>query len=178
MSTATTKSARPVPTFDRLAKKKPMEHVEWIPLDEDTLEAYEEAKNELGRAKLLDEPDHIAKAEKDLKKAREQLESTSVRMVFRSMGRARYDDLIRQFPPTPEQVEEHKSKYGAQSVPEYDAEALAPHLIAEACVEPKMTPDQVRSLVDEFGWNGGEYAALFNIALKVNTTRRVADLGF
>lgn len=177
-STRSTTKERPVPTFDRLTKKKPMEHVEWIPLDEDALEQFEEAKNELSRAKLLDEEARIAKAQSDYSAARKHLEETSVRLLFRSMGRSRYDALIREFPPTQAQIDEAREKYGTNQVPEYDPEALAPHLIAQSCVEPQMTPEEVRSLVDEFGWNGGEYAALFNIALKVNTARRVADLGF
>lgn len=174
-----TRSAGRPPTFDHLAKKKPMEIHEWIPLNSEAIEGFEEAKRGLQAAELTDpgnKESRLKTAQDAYAKAEQNLKDNSVEVVFRSIGRPRYDELRKKCPPTEKQVEEHKREYGFP--PEYDAEKFAPLVIAASCVQPEMTPEEVESLLTEYGWNAGEYARLFNLAIAVNTQRRVADLAF
>lgn len=170
---------RPVPTFDHLAKKTPLELREWIPLDGSASEAFEEAKREYQAAELTDPTNkegRLKAARDKYDAAKEALLDNSVEMVFRSIGRPAYDALLKKHPPTEKQVEEHKKEHGF--APEYNAETFAPELIAASCVQPEMTAAQVLSLIEDYGWNAGEYSHLFQLAVRVNTSRRVADLAF
>jgi hypothetical protein len=188
---------RPVPTYDHLAKKKPMEIHDWIPLDDGAIDSYNEAHRELQNAELVGEEKRLATARAAHEKAESQLRANSIEVVFRSIGRPRYEELQRAHPPTEAQIEEHKEQYGVPA--EYNAETFAPALIAASCVQPEMDTDQVRRLIGAvcskgpghddsnckeckgkggYGWNAGEYAHLFQLAIRANTTRRVANLAF
>jgi hypothetical protein len=103
----------------------------------------------------------------------EAVEATSVQMTFRSIGRKRYDALVREYPADEKTNEEHKEQFGNDAP--YDADSFSVALISRSCIEPQMSEDQVRELRDE--WNTAEYIELYTTALEVNTQRRVADLG-
>jgi len=176
MSSQAKQTRRP-PTFDHLTKKKPIELRDWIPLDGEVAGRYQEAKNNYDRAELAGDLEKLKEARITLEAADAELRECSVEVLFRAMPRKKYQALVRQFPPTERTIEEFKREYGVDAVPEYDPELLAPHLIAASCVQPEMTPEQVTSLSEEHGWNSGEIAHLFQLALRVNAQRRVVNWG-
>lgn len=155
---------RPVPTYDHLRKKAPLEHVVRVPLSEDAVVAHTEAVKALGRAELALKPlEDAAKAGEEpspaLLAARAEryeakataadakagLQDQTVVMRFRSIGRQRYDDLMREHPPKDDIGEDGKP---VKSTDPYDAETFAPALVAASCVEPRMTYAQVMALFD------------------------------
>lgn len=158
-------------TFDHLtSQKKPLERSVRIFLDDDPLVALSDARSEFAAA-VSDEA--RAEAQAAIDTATQAVEDSSVTLLFRSIGRKRYDRLVTAFPASEEANEEYKKQFGGEAP--YDADAFSAALIAASCVDPVMSEDQVRELRDS--WNSSEYVELFTAALEVNTQRRVADLG-
>jgi hypothetical protein len=162
-------------TFDRLRKKQPLQKLVTIPLSSEAVEAYDRAENALERARLLNETDKLSGLELELEGARAHLENESETLVFQSMGRLAYDDLVEEHPPTEEQIKEFQEANGGKGRPPYNIDTFAPALVAASCVEPQMTVDEVNVLFTE--WNATEVAELWVAALEVNTQRRVVSLG-
>ena len=160
-----TKANRP-PTFDHLRKKQPLERTVSIPLNDEAVRTFKDAQEALGRVQMVKGNETEAKAAFESAKA--ALEAATVELRFRSIGRKRYDELVRAHPPTDEQKAE------AADVP-YDVESFSVALIAASCIEPKMTEAEVTELADE--WNVAEFMQLWMASLEVNTQRRVVELG-
>jgi hypothetical protein len=167
---------RPVPTFDHLAKKAPIVQRALIPLDDEAAQTYAAAKAEVGTAELMQDPERLSTAAAALEAATTALQEASVEVVFRSVGRPRFEALKRQHPPTEQQKAEFKAEYGVDA--EYNTDTFPAALIAASCIQPEMTSEQVESLVEEHGWNAGEFQHLFTLALQVNTQRRAVDWDF
>lgn len=175
-TTAASKSGKRPATFDHLKKKQPLERRVSIPLTQEASDTYTQASDALERAKILQHPEHIIQElDEALTKARAALDADSVHLLFRSIGRKSYEALIRMHPSTDKQKEELAAKTPPEDDPGYDLEEFPIALIAASCVEPELTPDQVRELYDE--WNASEMEELWITALEVNTQRRVADWG-
>lgn len=156
-------------TFDHLkSQKKPLQRTITIYLDDDPVVALAEAREALETGKPKTEAE-LAELQAAVDTAVEAVEQASVQMTFRSIGRKRYDMLVRAFPATDEVKAEH-----GEDAP-YDADPFSVALIAASCIEPVLSEDQVKELRDT--WNSTEYVELFATALEVNTQRRVADLG-
>lgn len=170
-------------TFDHLKKKQPLQRTVMIPLSQDSVDALHDAEQALERAKILGEEDRLPDLQAAYDAAREAALEDCVEMTFRSMGRRAYDDLIESFPATEEQKaewcrdnpKEDGTPADKYKGPSYDVEAFNIHLVAGSCVEPKMTPEQVKEIFDE--WNSTEIAELCVAASEVNTNRRVVQLG-
>lgn len=160
------------PTFDHLKKKQPLQRTIQIPLDEDVNERYEAASQAVADAQLTDGKPP-AELQAELEAATEALRESTITLKFRSIGRKAYDALLLDWPITEEQKKELEAE--GEAPPSWNTEEFPVHLIAASCVEPAMTPDQVRELSEE--WNSVEFAALWVAALEVNTLRRVVDLG-
>jgi len=166
-------------TFDHLSKKKPMRVVVPIYLDDDALKVHTEAVEALtaeqSKLKALGadnaKPRPALQAAVD--KAAQALEESTVRCTFESIGRKAYDRLIAEYPPSEKENEEHQAEHQAPAP--YAAEPFSVALISASCIEPQMTPDQVRELQET--WNTAEYVELFVAALSVNTQRRVVSSG-
>lgn len=163
-------------TFDHLTKKKPIELRDWIVLDDDAAQTHEQAKQKLATLELGNATGaQLEQARRELADAEQLLREHAVEVVFRSIGRPSFERLRLSCPPSDEDLKAAREK--GEPAPEYDVEAFAPKLISAACAEPKMTPEQVESLVTEHGWNVGEYAHLFQLALLAQQSRRLAGLG-
>lgn len=185
---------RPVPTFDHLRKKAPMERTVPIVLNDEVATAHHEATEALSEAEAAlatverqarerngsggpetEAAVAAARAERDeataaLVKAERALKAETVQMRFRAIGRKRYDGLVREHPPKDAGGENGKP---VKSTEPYDYETFAPALVAASCIEPVMTPEEVEVLFEE--WNTAEVMQLWVAALAVNTQRRVAD---
>lgn len=82
--------------------------------------------------------------------------------TFKSVGRKRFDDLVREHEP-----DEETRKLGGQ----WNPETFAPALLSEACVEPAMTLEEAKQLWDSDEWNQAELLELFQAAIEVNIER-------
>lgn len=82
-------------------------------------------------------------------------------LLFRSIGSAEYDRLVTQFPPTPAQKKEGST---------YNLDKFAPALLANVCVDPKMTPEEAEELWTSDAWNRGELFNLFREAVDLCVT--------
>jgi hypothetical protein len=188
---------RPVVTFDHLRAKQPIRIPHWVPMDDGaSADALNEARQEVARAALLNDPKLQEEAKARVERAEAELRANSVRMLFQGLGRYTFEKLVAEHPPTEEQREEVRRASGGQQVLEYNYETIAAPLIAATCIEPRMTVEQVELLqyghtTDDEGneldysdpeyvapWNQAEFAGLFQAALRSCTTRRDADLGF
>lgn len=174
-----TPTKRPA-TWDHLKKKKPVEDVVEILLDDEPTKAVTEAREALLEAegnlhekssdpklkKLRDE----AKKAVDLAMAAQNSEIVTIR--FRACGRKRYEEILDANPPSEEAVKKAKDNGGmaSWSVPEFPIA-----LIAACAVDPVLTEEQVAELYDD--WNSAEVQLLFLTAYSVNNNRRVPDLG-
>lgn len=180
MATASSTTSKRPATFDHLKAKKPVEDVVEILLDDDAAKAVSDARDA-----LLDAETALNAKPSDpkLKKAREEArkaldaaiaaqDSEIVTIKFRSCGRKRYEEILDAHPPTEEQQRKAKEQGGEAA---WDSETFPVALIAASAVEPELTEDQVRELFDE--WNNAESQMLFLAAFRVNTNRRVPDLG-
>lgn len=171
-------------TLDHLRKKKPMERLVPIYLDDEPVNHYNDVAQRCERARMR----HDASRKKDgddgsaaeykrlqaeLEDARAALEEVTVHVRFRSIGREAYEKLVRDHPATEQQEKEAQEQFG-QSAP-FNHETFAPALIAASAVEPQITVDEAAGYFQE--WNDAEFAELYQGALDVNTRRRVADLG-
>lgn len=186
-------ATRPVPTFDHLRKKAPMERTVRVVLEDAAAIAHQEATEALTAAEtalravetqtrqrqLVSAEDiaavDAAKAERDeakdrLAEARAALKNATVTLRFRALGRKRYDDLVRAHPPV-DGVDDDGNV--VKSRDPYNYETFAPALVAASCVEPTMTAEEAGELFEE--WNTAEVMELWVAALAVNTQRRVAD---
>lgn len=176
---------RPVATFDRLQKKKPRTLRRQLCLDEDLVLEVQQARAELFTAKRTN-PDGVAAAEATLAEVQERYDEASVKLVFRALGRSAYAALQAQHPAT---EADHAEMAEATGNPKARAavhgDTFGPALIAASCVEPKMSPDQVRLLRDgngldpdddnfDPGWNDAEFAVLWDLAVQANTQQSSA----
>ena len=106
---------------------------------------------------------------------RVRVAEATVEVTFRSIGRRRYDELQKAYPPTPGQIADFKRK--GLPEPVTDPEKFTAALIAASSVSPKLSYEEVRELVDSEAWNDAELNELFMAALNVNQSSRTAALG-
>ena len=102
-------------------------------------------------------------------------EESTVEFVFRSIGRAKFDEVMESCPPTDEQSKDAKLK--GEDAPIWNGETFPPALVAAAIVDPELTEEQVFEIWEGEDWNHAEVLSLFMAALEVNQSRSVADLG-
>lgn len=171
------RTKRPIATYDHLLKRKPTEIRELIPLDSDAVSTYEDTFAQQRMVELTGTDEEKVRLRRRVEAAKARLDETSVEVVFRSIGDKAYERLRLQYPPTEEQVAEAKAKLGAMGAyaVEFDRDSFAPALIAASAIEPKMSMVEVEALRDS--WSRGEFEALFQAALRANTSRLTVDWG-
>lgn len=104
-----------------------------------------------------------------------KVEEQTVEFVFRSIGRARFDEVMESCPPTDKQLNDAKKK--GEDVPLWNGDTFPPALVAACIVEPELTEDEVFEIWEDEDWNHAEVLSLFMAALEVNQSRNIANLG-
>ncbi|MFR9796137.1 hypothetical protein ACL02U_09575 [Streptomyces sp. MS06] len=143
---------------DILKKAKPREHTVRICLAGDVaaeverLEAELRAVSEWTPTSIADQHPGVEIAKK-ISAAREKMRAAEVEFTFRALGRLAWSDLVAQ----------HPSEDQDQA---WDAETLAPALVAASAVDPVMTPEQVDALFERL--NNGQRDELIGAAWAVN----------
>ncbi len=168
-----TRVDRPVPTFDHLKAKPPLRVTDYIPLDQEVADAAKVAEEALNRALMTAKQEFIGPAQRarDAAQAKLQLPEHSVEVIFEAPGSAAWAALKAKHPPTEEQSKlAREQKTGV----DYNAETLAPHLVALTCVQPAMTEKQALELWADPNWGDAELVRLFSAAIAVTLGRRQA----
>lgn len=182
MTTRARKPARPKPTFDHLmSTKAPITQRDYFGCPDELLNELANARRALEGAKLRGhkEPDLLKAAQDRADEAREAVRESAVEVVMRSIGRARWDELMQAHPPTEAQKEKTKRESGdPNAFLEFNLDTFPPVAIAASCVQPEMTAEQATELWNSETWNEAECARLLQMALTVNRTRKTADLTF
>lgn len=143
---------------DILAKAKPREHTVRICLAGDVAAEVERLEAELSAASgwqaesIADQHPGIQIAEQ-IKAARERMQAAEVEFTFRALGAKAWSDLVAQHP-------------GKSEEEAWDAETLAPALVAASAVDPAMTQAEVDELFDAL--NFGQRQQLIDAAWQVN----------
>ena len=108
------------------------------------------------------EPETALKLKKELDELIEKSHDTEITFTFKSLGRIVYDELVER----PEhQPSDEQKKEGAT----FNPDTFPAALVAAACVDPEISPEEATEIFDDSEWNGAELQKLFFGALKVNT---------
>lgn len=171
-------------TMDRLrSSKKPT--IERVPilLDPDLAERFSNAKSEyeLARIRLEAAPGNAERADEfDAAKvaydeALAAAEDELAEFVFRSVGRARWDELVTEHRPTEEQQKKHRRANPKANPLEWNPDTFPIAAVAASLQSPELTEADVKELWDDADWNDAELASLFFAAVKVNQQRKILD---
>lgn len=198
-------TAKRPPTSDHLpSKKKRNIRKVWIALDSEVAEAVAEAQSKvinlelrirtgLKSDKVLDQLNkELEEAKAAASKAEEEFRKpeNSIHWTLQSLGRSKYDQLVTEYPPTPEQQaeaeaglrEEAKAKGQdpdqviIQKLP-WDVDEFPIALIAACTIHPKMEEKELLEWLRSDDWIEDEILTIFYAALEANTQRRTVQLG-
>ncbi len=104
-----------------------------------------------------------------------EIEDQTVEFVFRAIPREIYAKMVREMPPTAEQIAEAKEIVEASGQPEAGAklnvnpDTFPPALVQRALVSPKLTVDEVNAMWgDDSPWNTLELTVLFQTAQRAS----------
>jgi hypothetical protein len=177
--------ARPATADHLKSKKRRASKTVEVVLDPDVARAVHDAEWKLDEAEARlriapDDPDAQqtvwdTKAELDTLRAAAAAAEAVVTLKFRSIGHQAYDKLIRDHPPTAEQVAEVKA-LGVGEL-NFNADTFPPAVVSASLDEPKMTVAEVTELWESPDWNQAELSVLFSAAVEVNSRRETLDLG-
>ncbi|WP_137991269.1 hypothetical protein [Streptomyces vilmorinianum] len=143
---------------DVLKRAKPKEHTIRLCLAGDVAAEVDRLEAELAGLSnwqpqsMADQNPGVAVAER-IAAARERMREAEVEFTFRALGAKRWSDLVAQHPgKTPEEA--------------WDADTLAPALVAASAVDPAMTAEDVEALFESL--NVGQRQQLIEAAWQVN----------
>lgn len=180
------KSEGKMPLDHLRSQKKPVTKSVRIATDQEVAERYQESKTDLDLARITYENNsrsekaiaEYSEAKAKFDEARIELRDNSIAFKFRSIGRRKYDDLVKEHPITDEQREEAKSSNGGEDPGiEWNYDTFPDALIAACLVEPEISPEEMLEWLQTDEWNSAEQQALFQAAFSANTMRAVVDLG-
>lgn len=180
------------PTWDHLkSQKKPVTVEVPIAFDSEVADELNLAQDQFDEkerlyrvASLKDETtmQMLTRLESEREDARAVLEEVKARAAevtvtfkFRSLGRTAFEELLRDHPPS--DTDKEKAKAKGEDPPNFSFESFPIALVANSCIEPELSIDNVKEMWQSEDWNESELITLFNAAFMVNQTRRVVDLG-
>lgn len=179
---------RPRPaTADHLRKKQAPTAQWFVVVDPDTVAVAEKAQKalfdaEVRAAHIGDDGDREAflgpYRDEAARLEAECVEGEAVVVLrLRGLSRARYDRLVKEHPPTAEQIAD--AEEAGEPRPPYDADGFAAALIAACCVEPKLSAAEWADMFgdDDGVWTSGEQMQLVTMAMSLCHGSRVVDLG-
>ena len=178
-------------TRDHLRKKPPPERLVEVYLDEALHQAYVDAEDALGRARLRAESSQkprgadaaLAEAIKARDKAKAALDEETVEIRLRSIGRKGFRMLQEQHPPTEKDIQEWQAQLDQMPEasrwslprPAHNAETLSVALLAASAVEPKLTEEEWQEILDE--WTPAEATKLQSAAFQLYGQGDLVELG-
>ena len=191
------------PQDHQRSKKKPTRRTVWIIGDSEMAEEVESLEADVrrlqSRAELRrrrtgadEQGEREARKQEDaeidaatalVEAKRSELRENSVKFVFQTIGRRKYDALIDAHPATEKQIKDAEAQGNKDPMP-WNPDSYPDALIAACMVEPENGhdgTDEDRAAIIEWlqgeEWNTAEIMELFQAALAVNQTRKTVDLG-
>jgi len=171
-----------------LNRKKPVTDEVLIPADDAQAKRLERAKDklstveqalqlaEMGDSGTEDAQVRVRKAEEALAAVKADIRKTGTAFDLVGVGRIRWDELLREHPPTDDQRKEDEEKGGLPRT--FNPKTFWPALLAETVAESDLTADDWRKEVFESSnWGPGELEELRNRASAVNQGSRILELG-
>lgn len=176
MTKKQTPLAEPKPvTFDELMAKQPTFNKAYIVVDSEVAERWRDAIANVDRLRFLD-PDGHDQAMQEIEELRPQVAEFERCLIFKSIGRKPYEDLVAAHQPTDEQRKDAKA-LGISEDLSHNPDTFPPALLAASGVAPAMTLAQASELWNSEKYSAGELALLFNTAQNVNAGSHVLSLG-
>lgn len=170
-----------------LSRKKPVTDEVLIPADDAQAKRLERARealasaeefyrlSEIGGEDLEDAQLRVRKAEEALTELKAEVRKTGMAFELVGVGRVRWDELIREHPPTKEQQEEDEKNDTKRT---FDPKTFWPALLAETVRDSDLTAEDWRKSVFESPeWGPAELDELRNRASAVNQGSRILELG-
>lgn len=161
------------------AKARPVERKLRLCLDGALLAQIADLEERIKAARRAPSLEGDQRLHSELAEARERAASDEVceTFTFRAIGQARYDELLREHPPTEAQFSQWREQVSASPAmalalppPSYDSETFDPALVAVCCVDPRLTEDEWEEFRRD-SLNGGQWAEIVDNAIAVNTAR-------
>lgn len=91
---------------------------------------------------------------------KEALDAVTVWYTFRALGRKKWAELVKKYPPTAADQEQFEAEGGQGKAP-FDELGIARELLPLACMVPGITPEKAIEIVDGDEWNATEVATLW-----------------
>jgi hypothetical protein len=88
-------------------------------------------------------------------------ESLELVLRYRALSAKEFDDLVAKYPPSDKQKREGLN---------YNPDTLGPALVSAVCIDPLLTYDEAKQLIESPDWSAGEAATLTGEALRVCQT--------
>jgi len=168
--------AKPLTTDHLRSTKKPVIRVVRIAGDTELLDRVEEMRQKVSLAKRqVIPPDGLDDMIAELEQLEGELDESMLVFRLRSIGAKRYEKMVLAHPPTEKQIAEAKEKGDTAN---FNAETLAPALLAACLIEPELTPEEADELIiNSEKFSAAEVEYLVGAAVGVNLQRRIAELG-
>lgn len=183
-----TKTRPPKATYDHLKARQAPGLSVAVCLDDELAARVINLERKIGQATVVGDETSAKELTAELVELEADKEAASVTMRFRTIGRKKYNKLVKAHPPTAEQVAEYQGanlvqdlnnpdgpKVPTSEEPPYNPETFPDELIAATLVDPELTRDQLEELLDE--WNETEWMQLWMAAMSVCSTSRVSFWG-
>lgn len=169
-----------------MRRKKPVRKWVDVPLDSEVADALSAKEQELANAeqalqrertrsqaveqigkslaegsKIQEKLKRVEDLEAELDRLWEESEASIVRFWFQDIGKKKYDDLISEHPPTPEQKKEWEDE-GGEGKLAYNTETFPPALLSKASLDPKISLEYANQIFEE--WGNWEVIRLYRTA--------------
>lgn len=155
-------------TKTALKKKKPLSDEHFIPADDAQAQALALSSQKVQLARFSGDESQIEAAMAEQKDIQDQIRKDGLVFDIRGVGRLRFEELVREHPPTDPQKE------GGAT---FNPDTFWPALFSES-IEGTLTPEDWReSVFDSPDWGPGEIHDLREKVKSVNTGTRVGELG-
>lgn len=158
----------------RLRAKKPIIRTVRVPLDPALADELQAAKLKLGNAEIHDDDQEAAVLRGVVDELEAAVAAASVTLKFRSIGRVRYEALVREHPPIEAEQADYAERFEGRKLI-YSLETFPPALVAASSFDPEIPlADAVAWYA---AWNDNEFNTLFAAAIDVNLRSNLDSLG-
>lgn len=174
---------RPQPQDHLRSRKKPM--VTKVPIAADA-EVAADRKALADRVALLEiqlraledaaTASQLAEAAEALRKFDEEHPDNIIMFRFKALNRKKFQDLIKQHPPTAEQIAEAKEEDQDAKL-DFNPDTFPQVLIARSMIQEEMSESELIDWLDGDEWNQTELLELFGGAYGAQLSRAIPELG-
>lgn len=162
---AETKKPAKKPVASWKTKKTPVTKSVTIQLDGDVTARIQDLQASYAEARRLDSksntPDKAPAIQYQLDALIEEAKKTEQVFKFRSIGRPRYEELLREHPPTARQKKDLQAVFNTDTFP--------PALISAASFDPEISLEDAEEIFSSPDWNNAELLKLYFAAEQANT---------